>query len=415
MQIYVRARKDKALLDYVNEKVYNSSLTIKTFCGKRKEELIEEIKHLKNNPKDFTIVLLGNEDRKWIDEDISDAVTKLYFVSKKKVRNTKPKAIVKEIEMAKSRFILDIVLVEDYYRLGKMSNFLRELIPGSDIYLIYYSNYKEVLSNFIEINNYPLVWHVRDIDYIYSADKLIGKIFRPLDGLLKFVKLGNEIININLDRTIKHNLDYIKRKERMTVEKIRFLMNKIEFDRVIVPWSGGKDSTLLVTLLKKHKIEFTPIYVDTGLEFDESKEYIDKIAKRLGIKYETVYAEIDKALRSSSYDLLLGRKCTLLKISNLYKKIEEIAENPLIINGDRISESESRSFRPELRKDTFWVLSPIKYWSYLDEQLYFITNNIPVNPLYELGFYRVGCWVCPFIDVFEKFLLKETKYADKFL
>jgi len=413
MQIYVRARKDKALLDYVNEKVYDNSLIIKTFCGKRKEELIKEIEELKKNPEDFTIVLLGNEDRKWINEDLSDAVVKIYFVPKKKVRNTKPKAIVKEIEIAKSRFILDIRFIENYYILGKRSNFLIDLIPGSDIFLIYYSNYRKTLSSFMELNNYPLVWHTQDTDYIYAADKIVGKVFRSIDGPLKFIKIENEAKDIDLDKTIKYNLDYIKKKEEMTIKKIKLLISKGEFDRIIVPWSGGKDSTLLVALLKKHKIEFTPIYVDTGLEFDESKEYIDKIARKLGIKYETVYAGIDKALQNNSYSFLLDRKCTVLKISSLYKKIKEIAEKPLIINGDRISESESRSFRPELRKDNFWVLSPIKYWSYLDEQLYFITNDIPINPLYELGFYRVGCYVCPFIDVFEKFLLKGTKYAAK--
>ena len=122
----------------------------------------------------------------------------------------------------------------------------------------------------------------------------------------------------------------------------------------------------------------------------------DSINKQLECRYPTDCKKCNKDKE---------RKCTFQKVSSLYDFIRENFSNPLILTGDRISESISRSFRPQFRKDEFYVYSPIKYWSFLDIQLLFHLNNIPFNKLYEKGFYRIGCKVCPFIDSFEKLIL----------
>ena len=39
------------------------------------------------------------------------------------------------------------------------------------------------------------------------------------------------------------------------------------------------------------------------------------------------------------------------------------------------------------------VCNPIIDWSDQDVWEYIRSEKIPMNPLYEMGFYRVGCWL----------------------
>jgi len=53
-------------------------------------------------------------------------------------------------------------------------------------------------------------------------------------------------------------------------------------------------------------------------------------------------------------------------------------------------------------------VAPIKMWNVTHTQLYPLQNNIPLNPLYELGFYRLGCYICPALRSWEIMIMKFT-------
>ncbi|WP_345428783.1 sulfate adenylyltransferase subunit CysD [Pseudonocardia xishanensis] len=63
-----------------------------------------------------------------------------------------------------------------------------------------------------------------------------------------------------------------------------------EFDRPVILFSGGKDSTLLVHLAVKAfapaPVPFPLLHVDTGHNFDEVIDFRDSIVSRLGLRLE---------------------------------------------------------------------------------------------------------------------------------
>lgn len=73
----------------------------------------------------------------------------------------------------------------------------------------------------------------------------------------------------------------LKYKIIMTKERIRGWYNEYEGD-VYVSFSGGKDSTVLVDIIDDMGYKDIPlVYVDTGLEYPEIKEFVKSYGDRV--------------------------------------------------------------------------------------------------------------------------------------
>ncbi len=389
MIVYVRAKKDRDAILHVFERFYGYVPDIRTLGGVRGDSLVRAIEDIP--AEDYTLVLLGREDRKWVNEDLSTAWMKVEFFEKAKIRNGRQHQIYWLIERAKNRFLTDIAW-DDTYVLGRRG-FLNPK-PGTDVFLAYWSLYRSVLSTLFgrDIGT-PLVVHRGSTDTLFARDFPMGEVDRETLAVRDY---GTKPWYTSIQDIFDRNKTHVEQKAEITVSRIKAVSE--EYD-VFLPFSGGKDSLTVYYLLKDANVDFTPIFVDTGAEFEESRE----IAEAIGA--EIIEAPVAKRYRQMGEEYLRTRECTRDKITALYTYVKKNADNPLLINGDRIAESRQRSLRADFRRDVFPVFSPIHYWSYLDEQLYLFSKRAKINKLYEQGFYRIGCTFCPFMDKFERWVL----------
>lgn len=63
-------------------------------------------------------------------------------------------------------------------------------------------------------------------------------------------------------------------KVRMTQQRIREWINEFGVDGVYVSFSGGKDSTVLLHLVRELYPDVPAVFVDTGLEYPEIREFV---------------------------------------------------------------------------------------------------------------------------------------------
>lgn len=63
-------------------------------------------------------------------------------------------------------------------------------------------------------------------------------------------------------------------KVRMTENRIRGWVEEYGVDGVYVSFSGGKDSTVLLDIVRKLYPDVLAVYVDTGLEYPEIREFV---------------------------------------------------------------------------------------------------------------------------------------------
>ena len=184
-----------------------------------------------------------------------------------------------------------------------------------------------------------------------------------------------------------------------------------EFERPVMLYSIGKDSSVLLRLAQKAfypgKIPFPLLHVDTGYKFREMIEFRDSYTRQIGANL--IVHKNEAALNDGAQPFKLGtqRCCSLLKTQSLLDALRD-GRFDAAIGGARRDEERSRakeriySFRdshgqwdPRNQRPELWNLFnsrigpeesirvfPLSNWTELDVWHYIHLENIPVVPLY---------------------------------
>jgi sulfate adenylyltransferase subunit 2 len=184
-----------------------------------------------------------------------------------------------------------------------------------------------------------------------------------------------------------------------------------EFQRPVMLYSIGKDSSVLLRLAQKAfhpgRIPFPLLHVDTSYKFKEMIEFRDRYTRDLGVEL-LVYSNRE-ALEDGTQPFKLGtqRCCGLLKTKALLDGLAKWNFDAAI-GGARRDEEKSRakerifSFRdsrgqwdPKNQRPELWNLFnsriepgeslrifPLSNWTELDVWQYIHAEEIPIVPLY---------------------------------
>lgn len=206
-------------------------------------------------------------------------------------------------------------------------------------------------------------------------------------------------------------------------EAITFIKKNVENSKIpaIISFSGGKDSltTLLLTLDAGYKLPV--LFINTGLEFDETIEHVHDVCDRHNLKLieESASANIFfKNLVKFGPPAKDFRWCC--KTNKLGPTVMAINKNfpngVLSFIGQRKYESESRFSKPRIWQNP-WTpgetgASPIQNWNSLHVWMYIFMKKEPFNIWYTRGLDRIGCFLCPASDISELKIV--SKNSDKY-
>ncbi len=242
-----------------------------------------------------------------------------------------------------------------------------------------------------------------------------------------------------------------------TKQRIREFYNELG-GKVYISFSGGKDSTVLLDLVRKEFPDTVAVYCDTGLEYPELKEFVKKQANVIIIKPKKTFVQVIEEygfpVISKDVSMVLeyakkGKPWAINRLKGLeadgsfrensfkkrYKKYEYLINSPFKISSRCCDIMKKRPFHlyekenkvssivgtmaeeSKLRRDA-WIKNgcnafnskrvvsqPLSFWTEQDILKYIKENKLEVASVYgELkemngklefsGCRRTGCMFC---------------------
>ncbi len=176
---------------------------------------------------------------------------------------------------------------------------------------------------------------------------------------------------------------------------IRFIWRISRRGNVIVSFSGGKDSSALLELARRSDISYYIYFSDTGLELPETIEFVNEVGYDIKGKGNSFWRYVSKfGPPARDYRWC----CKVLKLAPTRKALKSLAPGVTLV-GQRKYESFARMKSKSIWRNRwlpeFMTGAPLNDWSSLETWLYIGIRKVKTNPLYQKGFERLGCYLCP--------------------
>jgi phosphoadenosine phosphosulfate reductase len=210
------------------------------------------------------------------------------------------------------------------------------------------------------------------------------------------------------DDVLTANREMLSRRTTEAGDFIREIVGRNHLP-VAVSYSGGKDSLATLLLVLDAGIRPSLIFIDTGLEFTETKDNVEKVAADYSLELfvesagDAFWKNLGQFGPPARDYRWCCKTCKLGPATRLIQK--NFPGGVLSFIGQRAYESEQRA-----RKGSVWRnpwtpnqlgASPIQKWTAMHVWLYIFSKHAKYNPLYERGFDRIGCFMCPATDMAE--------------
>jgi len=197
------------------------------------------------------------------------------------------------------------------------------------------------------------------------------------------------------------NKDHIQKMESKGVSDIKSFIGNRKMP-VTVSFSGGKDSLAAYGLLKRAHDNFDLIFIDTGIEFEQTVQYVNRFA-------QANHERLQVAKAGNAFWEQVGQFgppakdfrwcCKVCKLGPVTELIQnKFPRGTITVEGNRAFESFNRSKIGFVETNPFvpnqTILNPIKDWNAAEVWAFIWWKGLEFNPLYEEDFERIGCYLC---------------------
>jgi len=181
---------------------------------------------------------------------------------------------------------------------------------------------------------------------------------------------------------------------KLKIEKSRETIQEAlqKFYSIAAVWSTGKDSTVMLFLLRQINSNITALFGDTTKHFKETYDFRDGMVKEWNLNLINMISDV-------SYDEVKDERercCHHLKTVPVLKTIEELGLKAVLV-GIQWDEHPSRAdenYFSKRENPLHYRVHPMLHWTEQEIWRFIKMYSIPYNPLYDKGYRSIGCKPC---------------------
>lgn len=297
-------------------------------------------------------------------------------------------------------------------------------------------------------NDVPYMW-AESVNYWYRGKQIARlkggdlyhapKIIIPTDEYGNPVQPeadGGSLKPIDIEGMIDINREFIDIIESTTVKKIVAVYEKYKdkLDFFHVAFSGGKDSAVLLELVKKAlpQNSFVVIFGDTGMEFPDTYTVVNKTKKMCEEEGISFFVSKSQFNPCDSWNLfgpparVIRWCCSVHKSTPQTLKLREITGKNDYVGLDYVGVRKHESLtRSKYEYENYGEKQKGQYshnsildWTSAEIWLYIFANKILINEAYKKGNSRAGCIFCPMSGGLSDYMRRQSymneidKYID---
>lgn len=222
----------------------------------------------------------------------------------------------------------------------------------------------------------------------------------------------------------KWNLNQQEQMIRANQNRQKILFDKAEVfikecsefmkTKPLIYFSGGKESIVMLSLFSEVNVPANVVTVATGVDFPDDAEFTKNVREEIDAKglFEFYYYEDDerKVLDTLREKKVLSANDPWCRV-DFKRKLKTVATEHIYGKETFVAAEGSRWYENDFRRrhtkvnyikdyaQQVWI-HPIAEWTSFDVWLYIFAHKLPINPVYNKGFQRTTCWLCPIVNPF---------------
>lgn len=288
--------------------------------------------------------------------------------------------------------------------------------------------------NYEKNDAYPYMWAEAN-SYYYRGRKVAqtkgGSCYTaPEIVIFEDPEPNGELLRfVDIPAMVEKNRGILEGLVQDTIKKAynTYEQYKRKIDVFYVAFSGGKDSVVALDIVQRalpHN-SFMVLFGDTGMEFTDTYQVIDKIeqdCEKKGIKFLRSHSKYSPEYTWRKFgppSQTMRWCCSVHKTTPQILLLREVTGNPhfrgMAFTGIRGDESVSRSEYDDVslgeKVKGQYSYHPIIEWNSAELFSYIYERELFINETYKKGNSRAGCLVCP-LAASKNMFFKEQSYSD---
>ncbi|MFP4517326.1 MAG: phosphoadenosine phosphosulfate reductase family protein, partial [Desulfovibrionales bacterium] len=193
----------------------------------------------------------------------------------------------------------------------------------------------------------------------------------------------------------------LEEKVHISRNRIRATLDAYGLEHTVVAWTGGKDSTVVLHLMRRivrekygEDARVRAVNLDTGCKFPEVTALRDRLSREWGIELHVARPEVSLEGYPLAEDTV--QCCRDLKIDPLRRAISRLSIRALLtgLRHDEHPSRKQRQWREERLDPDHVQINPILHWTEMDIWAFHMQDKLPYCTLYEQGYRSLGCMPC---------------------